>query len=285
MWRRPLEARLQAWPTRLDVGQKLKSAGFVQAYAKLLLADQESYSPDSPTALFVMDPTVWTRGGSDPECALIILNQPLQNTSRLTKLGSYCAYTVLADGAANQISEILELGLRVDAVIGDGDSITDGALKILATNDIEFIRDTDQYASDFMKALRLVKKSRPDISKAYAVGALGGRVDHSWHSMFCLTFAKNLGLDIFLLSSMNVTFGVDGDDKPHVIQTPRSVLGKACGFFPLNGPTKMTIRGLQWDVTDWDTSAVTRMSTSNYLVADEISVQANQPMAVTLELK
>lgn len=42
------------------------------------------------------------------------------------------------------------------------------------------------------------------------------------------------------------------------------VFAKYVGIIPLEGPSTISTKGLEWDVTDWDTRIGGRISTSNH---------------------
>lgn len=56
------------------------------------------------------------------------------------------------------------------------------------------------------------------------------------------------------------------------------------GIIPLCGPSVITLRGFEWDVTDWHTEIGGQISTSNHIRADVVQVETNRPVLFTVEL-
>ncbi|KAL1964421.1 hypothetical protein VTN77DRAFT_6979 [Rasamsonia byssochlamydoides] len=56
------------------------------------------------------------------------------------------------------------------------------------------------------------------------------------------------------------------------------------GIIPLNGPSVITLRGFEWDVTDWRTEIGGQISTSNHIRADVVQVETDRPVLFTVEL-
>jgi thiamine pyrophosphokinase len=63
-----------------------------------------------------------------------------------------------------------------------------------------------------------------------------------------------------------------------------SYLEENIGIIPLAGPSEITIRGFEWDVTKWKTEIGGRISTSNHIRADVVSVETDRPVLFTVEL-
>lgn len=56
------------------------------------------------------------------------------------------------------------------------------------------------------------------------------------------------------------------------------------GIIPLCGPSEITLRGFEWDVTNWRTEIGGQISTSNHIRADVVQVETNRPVLFTVEL-
>ncbi|KAJ5698362.1 hypothetical protein N7462_000367 [Penicillium macrosclerotiorum] len=56
------------------------------------------------------------------------------------------------------------------------------------------------------------------------------------------------------------------------------------GIIPLSGPTSISTKGFNWDVQDWPTKLGGQISTSNYIRADKVEVEASKPVLFTVEL-
>jgi len=119
--------------------------------------------------------------------ALIIANGPLIPLREIRKLAAGADVIVCADGGANAAKEI---GVRVDAVVGDLDSIRESARKFFRNL---LVQNPGQETTDLEKAIQYCRKRRA--SEIDIVGGIGGRLDHT---------LANLGA--FLKDDLNLRF-------------------------------------------------------------------------------
>lgn len=65
------------------------------------------------------------------------------------------------------------------------------------------------------------------------------------------------------------------------------VFGKHVGILPIGGPSRITTRGLEWDVTDWKTEFGGRMSTSNHVLPETrvVEVETTRDVLFTIALR
>lgn len=164
----------------------------------------------------------------------------------------------------------------------------------------------DQYSTDFMKCIHFVKKHFHTDFELLVVGGLGGRVDQSFHSLHHLYLSyQEDGQIVYLVTPDSISFLIPSStfspsspssssldmpkesDRPNLytIKTPLRFLGKTCGLIPLGGTARITTKGLEWDVEDWETSFGSRISTSNHLLHETTEVATDSPILFTVELK
>lgn len=55
------------------------------------------------------------------------------------------------------------------------------------------------------------------------------------------------------------------------------------GIIPLGRPSTITTRGLEWDVTHWETDFGSQMSTSNHMKSDIIEIETTERVLFTME--
>ena len=119
------------------------------------------------------------------------------------------------------------------------------------------------------------------------LGGLGGRVDQGFsqiHHMYMATADKSLlNGRIYLLSEQSLSFVLENGHNQ--INLEPGYFQENVGVIPVLGPTKITTKGMEWDVQDWPTAFGGQMSTSNHIRADliEIEVERLNPL-FTLEL-
>jgi len=65
------------------------------------------------------------------------------------------------------------------------------------------------------------------------------------------------------------------------------VFGKHVGIVPLQEPSRISTKGLEWDVTDWDTQMGGRISTSNHVLPETkvVEVQTTKDVLFTIALR
>lgn len=69
----------------------------------------------------------------------------------------------------------------------------------------------------------------------------------------------------------------NGEDK-HIVTMPPSecIFSENVGIIPLSGPTHISLRGFEWDVTNWRTEIGGQLSTSNHIRADSLEVDVDK---------
>lgn len=215
------------------------------------------------------------------ETVLIIVNQPIIDMERFRKAWDACEHRAVLDGAANTLHEA-DPTLRPDFIIGDLDSITSQTREYYEGVGVAVIEKPSQYATDFGKAMQESVERWPETKQFLAYGALGGRLDHSMHSIMCLNrVQQELGVRLLLHSVENMTFLIA---KAATVLTPRHLVKRAVGIAPIMGSAQITTKGLMWDVTDWETSFLTQVTTSNYIVAESVTVETSGPVVFTIEI-
>jgi thiamine pyrophosphokinase len=252
------------------------------------MATTEDVTTWHPADVFSNDPK------AHRDCALVILNQPLElRASLYAKIWKNSVYKVAADGGANRIHDLNTFhdgdDLTVDLVIGDLDSITPSATKYWEDKGIKITHDSDQYSTDYMKAVNHIWSSeRPKPLNIVAIGGLGGRVDQGLSMLHHLyLFQKDYSSGkMFLLSGEGVTFVLKSGR--HMIKAQETFqgigLGKNVGIIPLKEPSRITTKGLEWDVTDWPTEFGCQMSTSNHVQKEWVIIETTKDVLFTIDL-
>ena len=247
-------------------------------------------------------------------------------------------WAVCADGGANQVFDLetqqsrdhaahvrlpkdtpfflqaSDIEKAPDTICGDMDSIRPEVKACYATMSVEFVEDTDQYSTDFMKSLKFINSiagphgrlhhewarirasiqpaprrmnwPRPDI---VVLGGLGGRADQAFSQIHHLYLAgrdsslTNLGR-VYMITPESIIFILRRGRN--VISTPvgPGLLTENVGIIPIGRPSKITTRGLEWDVTDWQTEFGGQVSTSNHIKSATVEVETTESVLFTVEL-
>ena len=161
------------------------------------------------------------------------------------------------------------------------------------------IQDPDQESTDFGKAVRHIRQNHHSSQGSpldiVAIGGLGGRVDQGLSQLHHLylfqTDPAYADGRMYLFSGESLTFLLkvgkhcirvreDGDGG-------EEVFGKHVGILPIGGPSRITTRGLEWDVTDWETEFGGQMSTSNHVLPETrvVEVETTRDVLFTIALR
>ncbi|KAF2760673.1 thiamine pyrophosphokinase [Pseudovirgaria hyperparasitica] len=225
---------------------------------------------------------------------LVILNQPLQQRDTFEAIWTHASTWICADGGANRLHDLFEgacQGRRSDflptAIVGDLDSLRQDVRQFYATKGVQIHEDADQYSTDLAKCMRFALSSpwQSPTEEVILLGSLSGRLDHAiglLHEMMREAM-RTPELRIWLFSDISISFilkaGVNRILLPqnHICFTPN------VGILPLYGPAKISTRGLEWNVTGWETSMGGQVSTSNHVVEDSITVDSDACVLFTIE--
>ncbi|KAL2173180.1 thiamine pyrophosphokinase [Thermothelomyces heterothallicus CBS 202.75] len=242
--------------------------------------------------------------------ALVVLNQPLHHLDVTRRLWNKAQVRIAADGGANALYQAA--GQHGDSsfddlavIIGDLDSLSPSARAYYESrgdderqNKTLVIRDPDQESTDFGKAVAYVRQhygprdGAPPID-IVAIGGLGGRVDQGLSQLHYLyRFQAEPGYAqgrMYLFSGESLTFLLKPGTHRIRVRDGRSedVFGKYVGILPVGKPSRITTRGLEWDVQDWETRFGGRVSTSNHVLPETevVEVQTTEEVLFTIVLR
>ncbi|KAK0747078.1 thiamine pyrophosphokinase [Schizothecium vesticola] len=243
-----------------------------------------------------------------PGFALIVLNQPITPYLGIIRGLWKNAFThIAADGGANCLYEAA--GIRNDpifdnlsVIIGDLDSLTSEARAYFESTPhsppTRVIHDPDQESTDFGKAVDHVRAQNHHHAPLdiVAVGGLGGRVDQGLSQLHHLYLYQSdpryAAGRMYLFSGESLTFLLKtGRHRIHVRepagQDDDDVFAKYVGILPVREPSVITTRGLEWDVTAWETAFGGRMSTSNHVLPGTrvVEVETTRDVLFTIALR
>ncbi|XP_055346920.1 thiamin pyrophosphokinase 1-like [Paramacrobiotus metropolitanus] len=244
---------------------------------------------------------------SHSKIALIVLHtvySPEDQSTQKSAIHSLLRNSVLrcaADSGANFFYDLTTSSLSAgdhsqptdaihpDIVSGDFDSIRPEVLAFYRAHPpTRVIYTEDQNETDFTKALRIAAKeitARSLPAEAIVAFYSGtGRFDHLMAGVNTLIRAQTItNLPVFMVS---------GADMQCVVQPGRCELmvdvgleGPYCGLIPLSGPTRVTTKGLKWDLSDQIMEFGELISTSNEIVADVVFIETDKPLLWTMTLK
>lgn len=185
---------------------------------------------------------------------------------------------------------------NLQVIIGDLDSLNPSVRDFYSSQPTpaRVIHDTDQESTDFGKAITWIRNQNPQEMDIVALGGIGGRIDQGLSQLHHLYLFQQdpsyASGRIFLLSGSSMTFLLkSGSHRIRVREdddSEENVFGKHVGIIPLGGPSRITTRGLEWDVTDWETQIGGKLSTSNHVLPETrwIEVETTNDVLFTIAL-
>jgi|TARA_B110000908_G_scaffold51473_1_gene62772 thiamine pyrophosphokinase len=179
-------------------------------------------------------------------------------------LQSYAPSFVGVDGGADHL---LTAGIRPVAVIGDLDSISDGA-RLEYSDLLHHVCEQDTV--DFEKAWRLV-----DAPIVFAVGFSGGRLDHTLAVLNVM--GRFGGRRLILIGTEDVTAIVPRDG----IVLNGLGTGSRLSLMPL-ATARVSATGMRWPVDDQVFDTLRFTSPSNEVVGPVVTLSAEGPVLLVL---
>lgn len=184
-------------------------------------------------------------------------------------------------------------------IIGDLDSLSSEACLYFKNGSssptkTEVIHRPDQDSTDFAKAVDYVRERHGLPLDIVAVGGLGGRVDQGLSQLHHLQLYQQCPRysegRMYLYNTENLTFVLKaGRHEIRVREDDQSedVFEKWVGILPVGEPSQITTKGLEWDVTDWQTKFGGRISTSNHILPDTrvVEVRTTKDVLFTVALR
>lgn len=177
---------------------------------------------------------------------------------------------VCCDGA---LEVALRRGVRVDAVVGDMDSVSPGVLKRFEGK-VERVAEQDD--NDLTKALRYVLGAYPEVSGITILGATGKRSSHTVGNLSLLMeYEKQYGfwargISVQIISDWDTAFAV-GDTCTLMVGEGRSV-----SLFSCDPTLKIKSKGLEWPL-DSVVFDYWWKATLNRAMSDDITLEFNHP--------
>lgn len=131
------------------------------------------------------------------------------------------------------------------------------------------------------------------------MGGLGGRVDQGLsqlHHLYLFQTSPDYAEGrLFLVSGESVSFLLKAGRTHRIHVRERDGKGdrtedmfaKYAGIIPVKEPSVITLRGFEWDVTDWETEFGGQMSTSNHVLPESevVEVETTRDVLFTIALK
>ncbi|KAL4458874.1 hypothetical protein ABPG75_013739 [Micractinium tetrahymenae] len=237
-------------------------------------------------------------GATEQQLAVVLLNWTLPTLTPL--LWKNAKLRVCADGGANRLYDELPRmlpGRPADAVRaqylptvikGDLDSLRPDVAAFYRQHGVA-IEDlsADQDSTDLQKCIQFVRQQAEEQGlqlqqlTLVALGALGGRLDHTLSNLSTLYMYPDMSL--VLLGDGNLARLVPAGRA--VIRPDRRLEGPTCGLVPCAGGAVASSSGLRWNLHSTPMAFGGLVSTSNIIEADEIHVESDSHLVWTTRLR
>ena len=169
--------------------------------------------------------------------ALLFADGDLPSRALVDELRPGAGLVVAADGGADKA---LTLGVRVDAVVGDLDSVSDGARRELGEGALHHSPSPD--STDLQKAIEFaIERGAHEID---IVAAGGGRADHALANLSVLPLYRGR-VKIRVIDDLFEVSLVEGEA---VIDAP---VGTVVSLVAIGQCTGVTTKGLRWDLAKY----------------------------------
>ncbi len=190
------------------------------------------------------------------EPALIIANGEACSWDLLAQLLEWSPFIVVLDGAINRV---LELGIKIDVLLGDFDSSVNHEDIRQAQHPIEFVHTPDQEKTDLEKACDfLLERGHQAVNVVWATGR---RADHTITNITNIVRFRDK-LKIVLLDDYSKIFLLARQyEKWYPAQTPLSLI-------PVGTVSGITTEGLTYNLSNESLKIGYRTGSSNEAAQD-----------------
>ncbi|MDO4788736.1 MAG: thiamine diphosphokinase [Johnsonella sp.] len=155
-------------------------------------------------------------------------------------------------------------GILPDILIGDFDTLENRVLEKYSKMDgVEILRyNPVKNASDLEIAAEICKER--GVKELWALGALGGRADHTLANIFLVCKLISEGLCLVLLDASNKIYALEGSLR---IEREKQY-GKYLSFFPVGGSLPyLTLKGVKYPLEDM---RIDKYKNPSLLISNEI---------------
>jgi thiamine pyrophosphokinase len=198
------------------------------------------------------------REGQEP--ALIIANGESCSNELLGQLLEWSPFVVVLDGAINRV---LELGIKIDVLLGDFDSKNHSVEQIQAQQKIEIVHTPDQNKTDLQKGIEFLIARNFDAVNI--IWATGRRADHNLSNITDIVRYKQ---------QINIVLH---DDYSKIFQLPKRyqkwyVKDTVLSLMPVGVVSGVTTQGLSYNLQNDLLTLGYRTSSSNSAAQDGLVI-------------
>ena len=195
------------------------------------------------------------------EPALIIANGEECSNDLLNQLLEWNPFVLVLDGA---LDRVLLKGIKVDAVLGDFDSLNVNRLSVEAEQEIHWEFVEDQNKTDLEKGIEYLIAN--DHKAINIVWSGGKRLDHAHNNLLTVArYAREI--PICVLDDYSKAFCLFGENHGFSKYYPA---GTTLSLIPITDVTGLATTGLRYNLSDEDLIIPNRTGSSNEVPEDGI---------------
>lgn len=97
--------------------------------------------------------------------------------------------------------------------------------------------------------------------------------------------ARRQGVRLWFFTERSVSFVLPVGEAKVEVPKGGGKVTENVGIVPVFGAARITLKGFEWDVEDWETYMGGQVSTSNHLRKDVVEVKTDTPVLFTVELQ
>ncbi len=174
---------------------------------------------------------------------------------------------------------LFECGVLPSYLVGDFDSGNQQILEYYREQKVPIrtynpVKD----ASDTEIAIRLAMTL--GCSEITILGATGGRIDHLWANVQCLSIPFKAGIDARILDARNRIRLIGGN----TVLKKDDAFGPYFSVFPLGGPVEgLNITGAAYPLKSHELSPFDSLCVSNQYAADEVKITFRSGIVILIE--
>ncbi len=188
-------------------------------------------------------------------------------------------YCIVADSGLMHADK---LGVKVDFILGDYDSVDTGVLE-------EYKKNTDvvKYPAekDFTDThLAIIKALQNGADRIDIIGATGSRFDHAMTNIFNMKAALDSGVECNIYDKYNKIYLIDEQTGKYEI-SKENQYGKYVSFIPMTENVKLSLSGFKYELNDYDLKQGLSICQSNEVSNEVGTVNITKGIVVAFETR
>lgn len=173
-----------------------------------------------------------------------------------------------------------KLGIRVDFLLGDYDSVDECVLeKYKKKVDFEVYPREKDYTDTHLAIITAIKKGATDI---YILGATGTRMDHTLTNIGNMKMALDCGVQCHIVDKYNYIYLINDKIGTHTIKKKQQY-GKYVSIIPMSEEVVLTLKGFKYEIDRYVLKQGLSICQSNEVEKDEALITIHKGLAVVCE--